>query len=108
MPEASMDKKNRMKPWKNKVWFAWQLVVVKPISQSMSVQERTHLHFGLRVLLLYSRHHSASLFFADVIQSSFSIDVRFRIAHRKRLFQMAQIGRRHLLVSGEQRQNDFY
>ena len=108
MPKAAMNKKNRPKPWENKVWFTWQLVVVKPISQPMLMQVRTHLHFWLGVLLLYSSNHSASFYFADVVQLAISIDVWFCIAYRKRLFQVAQIGRRHLLESSEQRQNNFY
>ena len=56
MPEATMYKNNRPVFGKNNIWFAGQVFYVQPVTETISMQEPAHEHFGLGVLAFYAAH----------------------------------------------------
>lgn len=60
MPEATVDKNNRMIFWKYQIGLAWQPSVMDTITKANPVKHFTQNQFRTCIFALYSSHHFAS------------------------------------------------
>ena len=61
VPEASMNKNNRVIFWQDDIGLSWQGAHMQTIAESASMQEAPNKHLWFRILVSNAAHHLTSL-----------------------------------------------
>jgi hypothetical protein len=85
-----MNEQCRIEAWKDDIRASRKRPVVKPVSQSLSVQRASQQHFGARVLLTDARHDFGPGLCIDGVHS----DHRYDMGGYERIQMAVKIARR--------------